>query len=287
MAKASASTHRKTNSIKGQLTLVATPIGNLQDITLRALETLKACDAIACEDTRHAQKLLQHYGIKKPLLAYHDHNEIASSKGLIERAARGEHIAIISDAGLPLIADPGYRLVQAAINANIPITALPGANAALMALMLSGLPTDRFTFIGFLPSKCTARQHTLAKLKAIPVTLLFYEAPTRLVSTLEDMLKVFGDRNAVVARELTKTFEEVQRGTLQDLIDHYTIKPPKGEIVIVVHGDDGSDTSDIDVDALLKSAMKTHGVKQAAQLVAAETGIAVRELYTRALELKK
>ena len=287
MAKRAASSPKtKANNTKGQLVFVATPIGNLGDITLRALETLKSADAIACEDTRHAQILLNHYGIKKPLLAYHDHNESAAANGIVQRVAAGETIAVISDAGLPLIADPGYRLVQAAIAAEISITALPGANAALMALMLSGLPTDRFTFIGFLPNKSAARQQVLATLKAIPITTLYYEGPSRLVDTLIDMQKIMGDRPAAVARELTKTFEEVQRGTLSTIIAHYTAKPPKGEIVIVLHGAIEVAANEADTDALLRAALKTHGVKQAAQLVAAETNQTVRTIYARALEIK-
>lgn len=271
---------------KGQLLFVATPIGNLGDITLRALETLKAADAIACEDTRHTQKLLQHYGIKKPLLAYHDHNEANAANGLIARVQAGETIAVVSDAGLPLIADPGYKLVQAAVAANINISVLPGANAALMALILSGLPTDRFTFIGFLPNKSAARQQALAKLKNIPTTTLYYEAPSRLTETLADMAKILGNRPAAVARELTKTFEEVKRGTLADIQKHYEATPPKGELVIVVHGAVDEVASTADTDELLRTALKTHGIKQAAQLVAAETNQTVRDVYARALEIK-
>jgi len=257
------------------------------DITLRALETLKAADVIACEDTRHTQKLLQHYGIKKPLLAYHDHNEAAASKELLAMVESGQHVALVSDAGMPLVADPGYRLVQAAVAAGVRLTATPGANAALMALALSGLPTDRFTFIGFLPPKAAARQQELAKLKSIPITVIFYESPSRLVEALADMHKLWGDRPAAVARELTKTFEDVRRGPLSQLHAHYAATSPKGEIVIVVHGAVAVAADDHDVDALLHAALKTHGVKQAAQLVAAETGHTVRDIYARALELKR
>ncbi len=257
------------------------------DITLRALDALRAADVIACEDTRHTQKLLQHHGIKKPLVAYHDHNEDLASKRLLAMVENGDHVALVSDAGMPLVADPGYRLVQAAIASGVPITMLPGANAALMALALSGLPTDRFTFIGFLPAKAAARQQQLAQLKSIPITTLFYESPSRLVDTLADMQKLWGDRPAAVARELTKTFEEVRRGPLSELCAHYTSAPPKGEIVIVVHGAVAAAASDGDIDTLLRTALKTHGSKQAAQLIAAETGQTVRAVYARALELKR
>lgn len=246
---------------------------------------LKVADVIACEDTRHTQKLLNHYGIKKPLLACHDHNETAAARTIIGRVQKGETVAVVSDAGLPLVADPGYRLMRAANEAGIDATVIPGANAALTALMLSALPTDRFTFIGFLPPKSAARQQALAKLAAIPVTTIYYEAPSRLADTLADMHAVFGNRNAAVARELTKQFEDVQRGPLADLQKHYAKSAPKGEIVIVVAGHDGS-TADVDVDALLRAALKTHGIKQAAQLVAAEAGLKVRDVYARALAMK-
>lgn len=266
---------------------VATPIGNLGDITLRALETLKAADVIACEDTRHTQKLLTHYGIKKPLLALHDHNETQISQRVVARVAAGETVAVVSDAGMPLVADPGYHLMQAAIAGGINLGVLPGANAALMGLSLSGLPTDSFTFGGFLPPKSSARQQRLAKMATVPTTLIFYESPQRLVETLADMGGIFGPtRPAAVARELTKRFEEVQRGDLKALHTHYSMNEPKGEIVLVVGGAPEQTVEAQDIDAMLKSALQQHGVKQAAQMVAAQTGGTVRDVYARALALK-
>lgn len=285
-ATKTSSVHPSGQAAVGQLLFVATPIGNLGDITLRALETLKDASAIACEDTRHAQKLLSHYGIKKPLLALHDHNETQISAKVVARVAKGETIAVVSDAGMPLIADPGYHLMQAAIAAGVRASVLPGANAALMGLALSGLPTDSFTFIGFLPSKSSERQQRLAKLASIPITTVFYESPQRLVDTLGDMEKIWGGRPAAVARELTKHFEDVQRGTLAELQAHYKANEPKGEIVIVVGGATAAVATEADVDALLKDALKDHGVKQAAQIVAAQTGGTVRDIYARALALK-
>lgn len=285
-ATKTSSVHLNGQAGLGQLLFVATPIGNLGDITLRALEALKNADAIACEDTRHAQKLLSHYSIKKPLLALHDHNETQISNKVVARVQKGETIAVVSDAGMPLIADPGYHLMQAAITAGVQASVLPGANAALMGLALSGLPTDSFTFVGFLPSKSSERQQRLAKLAAIPITTVFYESPQRLVDTLSDMHKIWGERPAAVARELTKRFEEVLRGSLDDLRAHYEKNEPKGEIVLVVGGATAVAATEADIDALLKDALKSHGVKQAAQIVAAQTGGTVRDIYARALDLK-
>lgn len=285
-AAKTSSAHPSLPARTGQLLFVATPIGNMGDITLRALETLKAADVIACEDTRHTQKLLTHYGIKKALVALHDHNETQASAGLVRRVSNGETVAVVSDAGMPLVADPGYHLMQAAISAGVPVGMLPGANAALMGLALSGLPTDSFTFAGFLPPKASARQQRLAKLASIPVTLVFYESPQRLAGTLADMAEVFGPRQAAVARELTKRFEDVQRGDLVALHKNYSDAEPKGEIVLVVAGADPAKPATFDVDALLQDALKNHGVKQAAQIVAAQTGGTVRDTYTRALALK-
>lgn len=285
-ATKTSSTHLSHRRAVGQLLFVATPIGNLGDITLRALETLKECDAIACEDTRHTQKLLTHYGIKKPLVALHDHNEGQMAAKLVARVQKGEVIAVVSDAGMPLVADPGYQLMQAAIAGGVATSVLPGANAALMGLSLSGLPTDSFTFVGFLPPKAGARQERLAKLAAIPITTIFYESPQRLTDTLAEMAKIWGDRPAAVARELTKRFEDVQRGTLSELHKHYTAHEPKGEIVLIVGGATAQAAPAADIDDLLRDALQEHGVKQAAQIVAAQTGGTVRDIYARALALK-
>ena len=196
----------------GTLSIVSTPIGNLEDITLRAARVLREADLIACEDTRHTRKLLDHIGVSKPLVSYHEHNETARAAELVERLAAGANIALVSDAGTPLLSDPGYRLVEAAIAAGIPVIPIPGASAVLSALAASGLPTDEFRFGGFLPPKTTQRRKTLEALREERCTLIFYEAPHRILEALEDVEAVLGARPVVVARELTKLHEEFLRG---------------------------------------------------------------------------
>lgn len=220
------------------LYLVATPIGNLADITLRALAVLQGCDVIACEDTRHSQKLLQHYGIHKKTISYHEHNEQARAGDIVARIQSGARIALISDAGLPLLNDPGYRVVQAALAAEIYITSIPGANAALTALQLSGLPPHPFLFVGFLPPKTHGRQKLFERYKDFEGTLIAYESPHRLAASLQDALAVLGDRRAAIARELTKLHEETRRGLLSELKTYYVSKEVKGEIVLLIKSHD-------------------------------------------------
>ncbi|MDE2029505.1 MAG: 16S rRNA (cytidine(1402)-2'-O)-methyltransferase [Alphaproteobacteria bacterium] len=265
------------------LYVVATPIGNLGDITLRALATLAQADAVMCEDTRASGILLNLFGIKKPLFSCHDHNEDARTPDILRRIGKGEAVALISDAGLPAIADPGFRLVRACREAGHAVTVIPGANAALTALAGSGLPTDRFLFAGFLPPKSTARKKDIAALRHAEATLVFYESPQRLAASLADLAEVLGAaRAAAVARELTKLHEETRRGTLGELAAHYAAHDVKGEIVILVER--GADeTENIDVDALLDARLKQLSVRDAVAEVAAMTGLPKKEIYARAL----
>ncbi len=218
------------------LHLVPTPIGNLRDITLRALDVLKEADLILCEDTRRTQTLLNHYEIKKPVISYHEHSGAGKTAKIIGELRDGQKIALVSDGGMPLISDPGFELVHEAIREKVPIEVLPGANAALTALVVSGLATDSFTYYGFLSQKSAARKKELSRLADREETLIFYESPFRIVKALEDMKDVFGDREAAVARELTKKFEEIVRGHLSDLIEKFSSKKILGEIVILVSG---------------------------------------------------
>jgi 16S rRNA (cytidine1402-2'-O)-methyltransferase len=270
----------------GALVLVATPIGNLGDITARALEGLKSADLIACEDSRVTGKLLAAAGIEKPLLPYHDHNAESMRPKLLARIAAGARVALVSDAGTPLISDPGYKLVRAAVEAGLAVTMLPGPSAPIMALALSGLPSDRFLFGGFLPAKSKQRREAIAESARAPVTLIFFETAPRLVESLKDLLAVLGDRKAAVARELTKLFEEVRRDQLSALIAHYEqAGAPKGEIVIVVGPPEEERASEQDVDTLLRQALQRMSVKDAAATVAAATGAPKRAVYARALEI--
>jgi 16S rRNA (cytidine1402-2'-O)-methyltransferase len=218
----------------GTLFIVATPIGNLEDITFRAIRTLKEVDLIAAEDTRHSRKLLTHYGITARMTPYHDHNEQLKTEYLIEKLNEGQNIAIITDAGTPCIADPGYRIVKAATEQGIRVIPIPGASALATALSASGLPTDRFVFEGFLPAKSGKRKARLTDLKGEERVIIFYEAPHRLVSTLTDMSEVMGERATVIGRELTKIHEEFRNGSLAELAEHFSRNPPKGEIVILL-----------------------------------------------------
>lgn len=276
----------KNQSARGELFLVATPIGNLGDITLRALEVLKSVDRIACEDTRTSGGLLHHYGIKVPLSQYHMHNEAEASAELVACLLRGDRIALISDAGTPLLSDPGARLVSAAIAAGVRVTPLPGASALLAALTISGLPAGQFFYAGFLPAKTTARKAMLASLAAIPATLVFYEAPHRLIDTLADLEAALGDRPAAVARELTKLYEECIRGSLSDVAAHYALHPPKGECVILVGGAVVTAMDDATIDAALRAALATMRLKEAVAEVARGAARPKSEIYARALALK-
>jgi 16S rRNA (cytidine1402-2'-O)-methyltransferase len=221
--------------MSGTLYLVATPIGNLADITHRALQVLKDVDLIACEDTRHTHKLLQHYGITTKTVSYHEHNEQQRTAQLIAQLKDGSNIAVVSDAGTPSISDPGFRLVRAAIENDVPVVPVPGPSAVISALIAAGLPTDEFFFAGFLPSRSNARRTRLNELRAVPGTLIFYEAPHRLASTLKDAYEILGEREAVVARELTKLHEEIKRGRLSELSSHFEDHDKaRGEIVVLI-----------------------------------------------------
>jgi len=272
------------------LAIVSTPIGNLGDLSARAAETLAGADLIACEDTRVTAKLLAARGIRTPMLAYHDHNAARVRPGLIEKLKEGAKVALVSDAGTPLVSDPGFKLVEAALAEGIAVTAVPGPSAILAALVLSGLPSDRFFFAGFLPAKATARRTEIRALAEIPGTLVFYESAGRLAKTLADLLSVLGPRPAAVARELTKRFEEIRRGRLDALAAAYAEgPPPKGEIVVLVGPPEAAAdraASEADLDRALAKALAGRSVREAAALVAAETGLPRRSVYARALALK-
>jgi 16S rRNA (cytidine1402-2'-O)-methyltransferase len=270
------------------LHVVATPIGNLGDISIRALATLAAADVIACEDTRVTAVLLRHYGIRAPLIAYHDHNAARQRPKLLAALADGKAIALVSDAGTPLISDPGYKLVNEARSAGHAVVPVPGASALLAGLVASGLPSDAFLFAGFLPPKSAARRTRLAELATVPATLVFYETGPRLAAALADMAEVLsGDRQAAVARELTKVFEAVVSGTLSELAGTYAAEdPPKGEIVVLV-GPPGAEIPSVEnADRLLAEQLKDKPLSQAVAEVAGLTGLKRRDLYQRALALK-
>lgn len=273
--------------LKPGLYLIATPIGNLGDMSVRAIATIAALDVLYCEDTRVTRVLLQHFGLKTKLAVYEDHRAERVEAHILEALARGQKVGLCSDAGMPLISDPGYPLIKAASIHGHYITSVPGANAVLTALQLSALPTDRFTFHGFLPPKAQARAERLHYLKDIPITQVFYETGPRIADALTDMLSAFGDRPAALARELTKKFETVLRGTLSSIIADITATPPKGELVLVVGGAEVEATTlGPDTDALLKALLPTHGTRATADLVAAATKLPRKELYDRLLELK-
>ncbi|MEL7197114.1 MAG: 16S rRNA (cytidine(1402)-2'-O)-methyltransferase [Pseudomonadota bacterium] len=267
------------------LYIVATPIGNLGDITMRAVDVLKRCDAIACEDTRVTAKLMGHLGLKNRLIRYDDHASDDQRARLIERARR-EAIALVSDAGTPLISDPGYKLVSEAREAGISITTVPGVSAAIAGLTISGLPTDRFVFAGFLPVKDKAKGDMLGELAGIVGTLIFYETGPRLVRSLETIAALWPARQVAVARELTKLHEECLTGPASQLAAHYTEHPPKGEIVLMV-GPPVKGEIDHDPDALLREALVDLSPSKAAAQVAKTTGIDRKQLYARAVELKQ
>jgi len=268
------------------LHVVATPIGNLGDVTLRALRTLAGADAVCAEDTRHTGRLLAHFGIDVPLLRYDEHGAAARRPGLLERLAAGEALALVSDAGTPLVSDPGYRLVKEAREADIAVHAVPGASAPVAALSVAGLATDSFFFAGFLPQKSAARRARIAELAAVPGTLVFFEAPHRLEAALADLADILGDRPAAVARELTKRFETVDVAPLSELAVRHAGET-KGEIVLLVGPPEKAVAADEgEVDALLARALETMPAAAAAADVAKATGVSRRELYRRALAMK-
>ncbi len=281
---------RKPSPVSPGLHIVATPIGNMRDITLRALDVLHAAELIACEDTRVFAKLARHYGISAPTIAYSDATREAAEPRILRALRDGKRVALVSDAGMPLISDPGYRLVRAALAGGHPVTSAPGASAVPMALALSGLPTDRFFFAGFLPAKPGERRRAIAEAGLVPSTLVFFEAPHRLAESLADLAELLGPRPAAVARELTKLFEEVRRAPLDQLAAHYAAHPGiKGEIAIVVGppGEGAAAAASEVLDEALQAAMKGASVKDAAAEVSARLGLRRREVYARALQLKR
>jgi 16S rRNA (cytidine1402-2'-O)-methyltransferase len=270
------------------LYLVATPIGNLGDISLRALQTLAGADLIACEDTRVSRKLTAHYGIETPLTPYHEHNAAQARPALLARLGQGQAVALVSDAGTPLISDPGYKLVRAAAEAGHAVIALPGASAVLAALGVAGLPTDRFFFEGFLPPKQTARQRRIAALASIPATLVLFESGPRIAAALADLAEGLGPREAAICRELTKLHEEVRRGPLDGLARDYAGgAETRGEFVVVLAPPREEVADDADIDTLLRDALLRVSVRDAVGEVALATGRARREVYQRALALAK
>jgi 16S rRNA (cytidine1402-2'-O)-methyltransferase len=270
------------------LYLVATPIGNLGDITLRALELLASADIIACEDTRVTRKLIERYGIETPLTPYHEHNAAEARPKLLARLAAGQTVALVSDAGTPLISDPGYKLVRAVFEAGHKVTVLPGASAVLAALSVAGLPTDRFFFEGFLPAKQAARQKRIAVLANIPATLVLFESGSRVAAMLADLAAVVGTRTAAVCRELTKLHEDVKRGDLEALaLEYFAGAETRGEFVIVVAPPCDDEEKADDIDDMLRQALTRVSVKDAVGEVALATGRPRREVYQRALVLAR
>jgi len=271
------------------LHLVATPIGNLGDVTLRALWVLRSVDRILCEDTRVTQRLLARYAIDKPLDPYHDHNADRVRPEILEALRRGASLALVSDAGTPLVSDPGFKLVRAALAENLPVTAAPGPSAALTALILSGLPPEVFLFAGFLPPRAAARRRALAQWPILAATLIFFEGPSRLAAALADMAEILGDRDAAVARELTKRHEEIRRGRLSALAEHYQrVGAPRGEAVIVVGPPaPPPPAAEEEIDDRLGALLAGHSLRDAVAVLAGETGIARRTLYERALAVQQ
>lgn len=279
-----------TTAVPGGLVLVSTPIGNLGDITNRAIAVLQGAELVLCEDTRTTQRLLTALGLSARLEALHEHNEDARIPGLLERLRRGGRIVLVSDAGTPLVSDPGFRLVRAAIAAGLPVTAAPGANAAVMALTVSGLPPAPFLFLGFAAPRSAARRAAFgalrgAEMAGLSATLIWHEAPHRLAEMLADLLAVMGDRPAAVARELTKRFEEVRRGALSELAAHYAGNAARGEITVLLGPPAVTQTAAADLDTALRAALTDHSLKDAAALVAAATGLPRKQVYARALEI--
>jgi len=277
--------------MSGTLYLVATPIGNLADITHRALQILKDVDLIACEDTRHTHKLLQHYGITTKTVSYHEHNEQQRTPQLVDQLKQGSDIAVVSDAGTPSISDPGYRLVRAAIENGVAVVPVPGPSALISALIAAGLPTDEFFFAGFLPSRTNARRTRLSELRTVPGTLIFYEAPHRLATTLKDAYEILGERDAVVARELTKLHEEIKRGRLSELASYFEDgNKARGEIVLLIDRNVIADTTvktETSIAALV-DRFEQEGMDHRAALkkAARELGLSRAEAYRKLLATK-
>jgi 16S rRNA (cytidine1402-2'-O)-methyltransferase len=275
-------------NLANALFIVATPIGNMRDVTLRALDVLAGVDLIACEDTRITSRLLTRYGITTKMVAHHEHNAASVRPRLLRALEAGEKIALVSDAGTPLISDPGYKLVREAAEAGHRVIPVPGASATLTALSAAGLPTDRFMFVGFLPEKQVARQKALQALAGEDATLVIYESARRLPASIKDMAAKLPGREVVVARELTKRFEEFVRGTIADVCDHYQrAGPPKGEVVVLLGPPPEEQVSNASIDAALMAIVDDVGVKASSAAIAALTGQPKRDIYARALKLSK
>ncbi len=274
--------------LKSGLYIVATPIGNLRDISLRALDTLRAADIILCEDTRVTRKLLSAYQIKARTQSYNDHSDSSRRGHIISMIAEGQVVVLVSDAGMPLISDPGYKLVVACEEAELPVTSVPGANAPLTALQLSGMPSDRFCFLGFLPNKSKARRDLLVEWKEARATLLAFESAPRLLKALVDVQEVMDDREVSVVREITKMYEEVKRGRASDLVAYYTENGlPRGEIVLVFAPPEDKAIGEDALNEMIRDALKTMRTKDAASFVAEKTGLKKNDIYALALELSK
>jgi 16S rRNA (cytidine1402-2'-O)-methyltransferase len=277
----------------GTLYVVATPIGNLEDITLRALRVLREVDLLACEDTRQTIKLLSHYQISRPLTSYHEHNELKKATDLLQQIRSGKQVALLSDSGTPCISDPGYRLVRAALEEGIRVVPIPGANSLVAALSASGRPTDEFTFLGFLPSRKSRRRAFLQELKAEPRTLIFFEAPNRLLESLLDLHEILGERQTTVAREITKLHEEVFFGSLSKAYDHFRTKPVKGEIVLILEKAEAPrvllDSLKIEeIEQEVNQMMVASGVRrsEAIRQVAGRWNVPRRELYQLLMSMR-
>ena len=278
------------NQSEGILYIVSTPIGNLEDITLRALRILKEVTLIAAEDTRRTRQLLTHYGIHKPLISYHEHNEKMREDTLLKELREGKDVALVTDAGTPGISDPGGPLIRRAIREKITLVPIPGPAAAMTALSVAGLPTDRFLFYGFLPARSSARKKLLDGLRKRPETLIFYESPRRLLTLLKEAREIFGDRQVAVAREITKVFEETWRGSLDEVLEKIGKEEVKGEVTVVMAGNTDEDAVDFQtIREALQKCQKNFGVtwKEAVECVAEELGMAKREVYREGLKMKE
>jgi len=269
------------------LYVVATPIGNLEDVTLRALRVLRDCDAIACEDTRITVRLARRYGLCRTMLPYHEHNARAALPALLRRLTQGQVLALVSDAGTPLLSDPGYRLVEAALAADHGVIPIPGPSSLLAGLAAAGLPSDQVHFAGFLPSRQSARRRALQKLAGVPGTLVFYEAPGRVAAVFADIAAILGDRPACLARELTKRHEEWRRGPVSALAAGALDTPPRGECVLLVGPSAATIDDEPDIDVMLRTVLARDSVRDAAAAVAEASGLPRRQVYTRALELTR
>jgi 16S rRNA (cytidine1402-2'-O)-methyltransferase len=282
----------RLSGVPACLVLVSTPIGNLDDMTNRAAKVLRLADIVLCEDSRVTARLLSALGIKARLEPFHDHNEDQRIPRLLETARAGQKLAMVSDAGTPLISDPGFRLVRAMVAADLPVTAIPGPNAAVTALALSGLPPHPYLFLGFPPPRGAARRTAFAALRAaeaagLSASIVWYESPHRIAEMLDDLLTVFGDRTAALARELTKHFEQVRRGPLSALIAGVASDPPRGEITLVLGPPDAvqAESRAEDLDSRLRQELERSRLREAVAIVAAETGLPRRQVYARALAL--